>query len=67
MVPAYVKDSLRQAMKDAGSITSLNVLRIVDESTAAAIAYGLDRKGDGKHNVLMYVMGRETFNVSLDD
>ena len=69
MVPAYVKDSQRQAMKDAesGSITSLNVLRIVDEPTAAAIAYGLDRKGDGKQNVLMYVMGGETFNVSLDD
>ena len=69
MVPAYFKDSQRQAMKDAesGSIASLNVLRIVGESTAAVIEYGLDRKGDGKRNVLMYVMGGETFNVSLDD
>ena len=64
MVPAYFRDSQRQAMKDAGSIASLNVLRIVDESTAAAIAYGLERKGDGKRNVLMYVMGGKTFNVS---
>ena len=64
MVPAYFKDSQRQAMKDAGSIASLNVLRIVDESTAAVIEYGLDRKGDG---LLMYVMGGETFNISLDD
>ena len=65
MVPAYFKDSQRQAMKDAGSIASLNVLRIVDESTAAAIAYGLDRIGDGKQNVLMYVTGGETLTFLL--
>ena len=65
MVPAYFKDSQRQAMKDAGSIASLNVLRIVDESTAAATAYGLDRIGDGKQNVLMYVMGGETLTFLL--
>ena len=65
MVPAYFKDSQRQAMKDAGSIASLNVLRIVDESTAAATAYGLDRIGDCKQNVLMYVMGGETLTFLL--
>ena len=65
MVPAYFKDSQLQAMKDAGSIASLNVLRIVDESTAAATAYGLDRIGDGKQNVLMYVMGGETLTFLL--
>ena len=65
IVPAYFKDSQRQAMKDAGSIASLNVLRIVDESTAAATAYGLDRIGDCKQNVLMYVMGGETLTFLL--
>ena len=65
MVPAYFKDSQRQAMKDAGSIASLNVLRIVDESTVAATAYGLDRIEDDKRNVLMYVMGGETLTFLL--
>lgn len=46
-VPAYFSDSQRQATKDAGSISGLNVLRIINEPTAAAIAYGLDKKGQG--------------------
>lgn len=55
-VPAYFNDSQRQATKDAGSICGLNVLRIINEPTAAAIAYGLDKKG-GEKNVLIYDMG----------
>jgi len=51
-VPAYFNDSQRQATKDAGAISGLNVLRIINEPTAAAIAYGLDKKGDGELNVL---------------
>jgi len=46
-VPAYFNDNQRQATKDAGSIAGINVLRIINEPTAAAIAYGLDKKGDG--------------------
>ena len=65
IVPAYFKDSQRQAMNDAGSIASLNVLRIVDESTLATTAYGLDRIEDDKRNVLMYVMGGETLTFLL--
>merc|ERR1739842_106773 len=53
-VPAYFNDSQRQATKDAGSISGLNVLRIINEPTAAAIAYGLDKKGSGERNVLIY-------------
>jgi len=64
-VPAYFNDSQRQATKDAGSISGLNVLRIINEPTAAAIAYGLDKKGDGERNVLIYDMGGGTFDVSL--
>merc|ERR1711971_1406989 len=64
-VPAYFNDSQRQATKDAGSITGLNVLRIINEPTAAAIAYGLDKKGSGERNVLIYDMGGGTFDVSL--
>jgi len=63
-VPAYFNDSQRQATKDAGSICGLNVLRIINEPTAAAIAYGLDKKG-GEKNVLIYDMGGGTFDVSL--
>merc|ERR1712188_7448 len=63
-VPAYFNDSQRQATKDAGSISGLNVLRIINEPTAAAIAYGLDKKG-GEKNVLIYDMGGGTFDVSL--
>merc|ERR1711975_13851 len=64
-VPAYFNDSQRQATKDAGSIAGLNVLRIINEPTAAAIAYGLDKKGSGERNVLIYDMGGGTFDVSL--
>merc|ERR1712022_49089 len=63
-VPAYFNDSQRQATKDAGSIAGLNVLRIINEPTAAAIAYGLDKKGSEK-NVLIFDLGGGTFDVSL--
>jgi len=66
-VPAYFNDSQRQATKDAGAIAGLNVLRIINEPTAAAIAYGLDKKGSrsGEHNVLIFDLGGGTFDVSL--
>jgi len=64
-VPAYFNDSQRQATKDAGTISGMNVLRIINEPTAAAIAYGLDKKGSGERNVLIYDMGGGTFDVSL--
>merc|ERR1739848_372697 len=64
-VPAYFNDSQRQATKDAGSISGLNVLRIINEPTAAAIAYGLDKKGAGEQNILIYDMGGGTFDVSI--
>merc|ERR1712232_682636 len=63
-VPAYFNDSQRQATMDAGAISGLNVLRIINEPTAAAIAYGLDQKGDEK-NVLIFDLGGGTFDVSL--
>merc|ERR1719195_603165 len=63
-VPAYFNDSQRQATKDAGAICGLNVLRIINEPTAAAIAYGLDKKG-GEKNVLIYDLGGGTFDVSI--
>merc|ERR1711871_627200 len=63
-VPAYFNDSQRQATKDAGVIAGLNVLRIINEPTAAAIAYGLDKKGD-ERNVLIFDLGGGTFDVSL--
>jgi heat shock protein 5 len=63
-VPAYFSDAQRQATKDAGRIAGLNVLRIINEPTAAAIAYGLDKKG-GERNVLIYDLGGGTFDVSL--
>jgi len=63
-VPAYFNDAQRQATKDAGVISGLNVLRIINEPTAAAIAYGLDKKG-GEHNVLIFDLGGGTFDVSL--
>jgi L1 cell adhesion molecule like protein len=63
-VPAYFNDSQRQATKDAGVIAGLNVLRIINEPTAAAIAYGLDQKGSEK-NVLIFDLGGGTFDVSL--
>merc|ERR1711939_897046 len=65
-VPAYFNDSQRQATKDAGLIAGLNVLRIINEPTAAAIAYGLDKKGQtGEKNVLIFDLGGGTFDVSL--
>merc|ERR1712084_117369 len=64
-VPAYFNDSQRQATKDAGTISGMNVLRIINEPTAAAIAYGLDKKGSGERNILIYDMGGGTFDVSL--
>ena len=64
-VPAYFNDSQRQATKDAGTIAGMNVLRIINEPTAAAIAYGLDKKGRAEHNVLIFDLGGGTFDVSL--
>merc|ERR1711966_30148 len=64
-VPAYFNDSQRQATKDAGLIAGLNVLRIINEPTAAAIAYGLEKKGTGEKNILIFDLGGGTFDVSL--
>ncbi|XP_031825836.1 heat shock 70 kDa protein cognate 4 [Nomia melanderi] len=64
-VPAYFNDSQRQATKDAGAIAGLNVLRIINEPTAAAIAYGLDKKTAGEKNVLIFDLGGGTFDVSI--
>eukprot|EP00961_Rhodomonas_salina_P066065 887593-Rhodomonas_salina.1 len=64
-VPAYFNDSQRQATKDAGMIAGLNVLRIINEPTAAAIAYGLEKKDGGEKNILIYDLGGGTFDVSL--
>merc|ERR1719316_419264 len=63
-VPAYFNDSQRQATKDAGAIAGLNVLRIINEPTAAAIAYGLDKKSSGETNVLIFDLGGGTFEVT---
>merc|ERR1712033_161536 len=65
-VPAYFNDSQRQATKDAGVISGLNVLRIINEPTAAAIAYGLDKKKcSNEQNVLIFDLGGGTFDVSI--
>eukprot|EP00752_Nemacystus_decipiens_P016954 g15180.t1 len=65
-VPAYFNDAQRQATKDAGAICGLNVMRIINEPTAAAIAYGLDQKpGGGARNVLIFDLGGGTFDVSV--
>ena len=65
-VPAYFNDAQRQATKDAGSIAGLNVLRIINEPTAAAIAYGLGAgKSDEERHVLIFDLGGGTFDVSL--
>ena len=64
-VPAYFNDSQRQATKDAGTIAGLSVKRIINEPTAAAIAYGLDKKGSGEKNILIFDLGGGTFDVSL--
>lgn len=64
-VPAYFNDSQRQATKDAGTIAGLNVLRVINEPTAAAIAYGLDQKRDKEINIIIFDFGGGTFDVSL--
>ncbi|KAF7400541.1 hypothetical protein HZH66_005725 [Vespula vulgaris] len=64
-VPAYFNDSQRQATKDAGAIAGLNVLRIINEPTAAALAYGLDKNLKGERNVLIFDLGGGTFDVSI--
>ena len=64
-VPAYFNDAQRQATKDAGKIAGLNVLRIINEPTAGAIAYGLDKNGESEKNVLIFYLGGGTFDVSL--
>ncbi|CAF1481947.1 unnamed protein product, partial [Rotaria sp. Silwood1] len=61
---AYFNDAQRQATKDAGTIAGLNVMRIINEPTAAAIAYGLDKK-EGEKNILVFDLGGGTFDVSL--
>lgn len=63
--PAYFTDSQRQATKDAGRIAGLNVLRIINEPTASALSYGLDKMGAGEHRVLVYDLGGGTFDVSI--
>src|SRR5436189_161752 len=63
-VPAYFEDAQRQATKEAGQIAGLNVLRIVNEPTAAALAYGLD-KGEKEQTILVFDLGGGTFDVSL--
>jgi heat shock protein 5 len=63
-VPAYFNDAQRQATKDAGTISGMNVQRIINEPTAAAIAYGLDKKG-GEKNILVFDLGGGTFDVTL--
>lgn len=62
-VPAYFNDAQRQATKDAGRIAGLEVLRIINEPTAAALAYGLDKEGD--QTILVYDLGGGTFDVSI--
>merc|ERR1719510_1888153 len=64
-VPAYFNDAQRAATKDAGTIAGLEVIRIINEPTAAAIAYGMDKKSEGEKNVLVFDLGGGTFDVSL--
>ena len=64
-VPAYFNDSQRQSTKDAGIIAGLDVKRIINEPTAGAIAYGLDKTSDGEKNILIYDLGGGTFDVTL--
>lgn len=64
-VPAYFNDAQRQATKDAGAIAGLNVLRIINEPTAAAIAFGVNKKSSKEKNVIVYDLGGGTFDVSL--
>ena len=62
-VPAYFNDAQRQATKDAGAIAGLNILRIINEPTAAALTYGLDKKGE--ENIAVYDLGGGTFDISI--
>jgi len=64
-VPAYFNDAQRQATKDAGTIAGLTVERVINEPTAAAIAYGLDKRDTAEHNILVFDLGGGTFDVSL--
>jgi molecular chaperone DnaK (HSP70) len=64
-VPAYFNDAQRQATKDAGSIAGLCVQRVINEPTAAAIAYGLDRSSNHEETILVYDLGGGTFDVTL--
>jgi len=64
-VPAYFNDAQRQATKDAGTIAGMKVLRVINEPTAAAIAYGLDKQSKGEKNILVYDLGGGTFDVTL--
>jgi len=64
-VPAYFNDAQRQATKDAGSISGMKIMRIINEPTAAAIAYGLDTKTGGESNILVFDLGGGTFDVTL--
>ena len=64
-VPAYFNDSQRQATKDAGKIAGLNVLRIINEPTAASLAYGLDKAEKSNQKILVYDLGGGTFDVSV--
>ncbi|KAF8494857.1 heat shock protein 70 [Russula emetica] len=64
-VPAYFNDAQRQATKDAGTIAGLQILRIINEPTAAAIAYGLDKKSQSEARIIVYDLGGGTFDVSL--
>ena len=62
-VPAYFNDAQRQSTKDAGAIAGLNVLRIINEPTAAAIAYGLDKSADSEKNILIFDAGGKSISV----
>ena len=64
-VPAYFNDQQRTSTKDAGTIAGLDVIRIINEPTAAAIAYGLDKKSSSEQNVLIFDLGGGTFDVSV--
>lgn len=64
-MPAYFNDAQRQATKDAGAIAGLNVLRIINEPTAAAIAYGLEKSTNKERKVLIFDLGGGTFDVSV--
>lgn len=66
-VPAYFNDSQRQATKDAGKIAGLDVRRIINEPTAAALAFGLDKGGKGDRKIAVYDLGGGTFDISIID